>query len=87
MYGIPSQPQRRRTKRCRQHGALLRAYNRAVACFSVALDALRAGSTAENPAEYQRLRGYVEQAYVVSQQRRVALEDHIQDHHCYPWAS
>jgi len=79
-----SEPRRRRTKRCRDHTALLRAYNKAVAYFSFVLDALRAGSTAENPAEYQRLRGYVEQAYLVTRRRRVELEGHIQEHHCYP---
>ena len=58
------------------------AYQRAVSLFSTALDALQKARGTVSQAEYQRMRGYVEQSRLFSEQARIDLERHIQEHGC-----
>ena len=69
-------------EQCRTHSVLLKAYRKAVARFSLTLDALEAGRATVGKAEYQRLKGYMEQARLSSEQCRVSLELHVHEHGC-----
>ncbi len=67
---------------CDKQHKFLKAYQRAVNTFSVALDALEASRGCIGPEEYKRMEGYVEQARLNAEQARIDLERHGAEHGC-----
>jgi hypothetical protein len=67
---------------CEEQSKLLSAYRRAVSHYSTAVEAMEAASETVNNAEYLRMRGYVEQSRVISEQARIALDHHLSEHGC-----
>ena len=67
---------------CDRHGELLSAYQKAVALFSTTLDALQAARSTASKAEYDRMRNYVEQTRLISEDARMDLERHVAEHGC-----
>jgi exonuclease VII small subunit len=69
---------------CNEHAQLLKNYQKAVATFSEALEALEAARATVSRDEYQRMAGYVDQAHTKWQHARDALQQHTAEHGCYP---
>jgi RNase P subunit RPR2 len=67
---------------CDRHGELLAAYQKAVALFSTTLDALQASRATASKDEYDRMRNYVEQTRLISEDARMDLERHVAEHGC-----
>jgi RNase P subunit RPR2 len=67
---------------CERHTELLTAYQKAVALFSTTLDALQAARANVAKDEYDRMRNYVEQTRMISENARIDLERHVAEHGC-----
>jgi hypothetical protein len=67
---------------CERHTELLTAYQKAVALFSTTLDALQAARANVAKDEYERMRNYVEQTRIISENARIDLERHVAEHGC-----
>jgi RNase P subunit RPR2 len=67
---------------CDRHSELLAAYQKAVALFSMTLDALQAGRATVEKQEYERMRSYVEQTRLIAEDARMELERHVAEHGC-----
>ena len=67
---------------CERHTELLAAYQKAVALFSTTLDALQLARSTASKAEYDRMRGYVEQTRLLAENARIDLEVHVAEHRC-----
>jgi hypothetical protein len=67
---------------CEEQSKLLSAYRRAVGHYNTAVEAMEAASETVTKAEYHRMRGYVEQSRVISEEARIALDRHLSEHGC-----
>jgi hypothetical protein len=67
---------------CERHWELLEAYQKAVALFSTTLDALQLSRATVKKVEYDRMRNYVEQTRLISEDARMDLERHVAEHGC-----
>ena len=72
---------------CERHSQLLEAYQKAVALFSMTLDALQAGRSTATKVDYDRMRHYVEQTRLIAENARIDLEQHVLEHGCGSLAS
>jgi hypothetical protein len=67
---------------CEELSKLLAAYRRAVAHYNTAVEAMEAASETVSREEYHRMRGYVEQSRMISEQARIKLDQHLSEHGC-----
>ena len=67
---------------CEEQSKLLSAYRRAVSHYSTAVEAMEAASETVSKEEYHRMRGYVEQSRMISEQARINLDHHLAEHGC-----
>ncbi len=65
-----------------EQSKLLSAYRRAVSHYSTAVEAMEAAGETVSKEEYHRMRGYVEQSRMISEQARIALNHHLSEHGC-----
>lgn len=66
---------------CERHDQLLTVYPRTVRSFGISLDALQA-AIAIAPEHSQGVEEYVEQSRAISEQARINLDKHIDEHGC-----
>jgi hypothetical protein len=67
---------------CEEQSKLLSAYRRAVSHYSTAVEAMEAAGETVSKEEYHRVRGYVEQSRMISEEARVNLDRHLSEHGC-----
>ncbi len=68
---------------CKRQNQLLAVYQRTVWSFGVAVDALQAAyAMSTNPVSYKKIRQNAEEALALSEQARINLEKHVQEHGC-----
>lgn len=68
---------------CKRQNQLLAVYQRTVWIFGVTVDALQAAyAMSTNSAAYKKIRQNAEEALALSEQARIKLEKHIEEHGC-----
>ena len=67
---------------CREHMRLIQAYQEVVSLYCTTLHALDLARPTVSNEEYKRMTGYVEQCREHSEQARIALRKHLEEHGC-----